>query len=307
MNRYQIQEPLRSGGMANIYIAWDTALQRYVAVKRLKPELLDDPVALAAFHAEARTLAALRHPHIVEVFDAHLDDHQPYLVMELVDGPTLSQLMPLPPEQAVDYALQIAAALAHSHANGVIHCDIKPDNILIDQAGHVKLLDFGISMVGGQACEGAVLGSPHYIAPERVLGTPLTPAADVYSLGIVLFQMITGVVPFDGPDAATIAHMHITERVPLMSEVILSVPLTLERVVAKATAPSAMARYKDGSALYAALIESRYELAGLRPPPVPIEELPISAPERLWQIPTSPIPSMAEQPHGDTGSYLSAA
>jgi eukaryotic-like serine/threonine-protein kinase len=296
MSRYQIYEPLRSGGMANIYIAWDAALQRKVAIKRLKPELLSDPEVVAAFHSEARTLAALRHPNIIEVFDAYLDDHQPYLVMELVDGQPLSQLMPLPPQQAVDYALQIAAALSHSHANGVIHCDIKPDNILIDQAGHVKLLDFGISMVGGQCKSGEVLGSPHYIAPERVLESPLTPAADVYSLGIVLFQMITGVVPFDGPDAATIAHRHVTERVPLMSEVILSVPLALERVVAKATAPSAIARYKDGAAIYAALIESRYELAGLRPP-VPVSELPISSPERLWEIPTSPIPAMAEHPH----------
>ncbi|HEX6290992.1 MAG TPA: serine/threonine-protein kinase [Herpetosiphonaceae bacterium] len=306
MNRYLIQEPLRSGGMAIIYIAWDTALQRHVAIKRLKPELISDPEALEAFRAEARTLAALRHPNIVEVFDAHLDD-QPYLVLELVDGQTLSQLMPLPPQQAVDYTLQVAAALAHSHANGIIHCDIKPDNILIDQAGHVKLLDFGISTVGGQCSEGEVLGSPHYIAPERVMGMPITPAADVYSLGIVLFQMITGVVPFDGPDAATIAHLHTTERVPLMSEVILSVPLTLERVVAKATAPSAIARYKDGAAMYAALIESRYELAGLRPPPVPIAELPIDSPERLWEVPTSPIPPMKEQARGDGGSYLTAA
>lgn len=305
MNRYQISEPLRSGGMANVYIAWDAALQRNVAIKRLKPELLNDPAALNAFHSEARTLAALRHPNIVEVFDAHFDGH-PYLVMELVEGQPLSALMPLPPQQAVDYALQITSALAHSHANGVIHCDVKPDNILIDQAGHVKLLDFGISLIDGQGCHDEVLGSPHYIAPERVLGSPLTPAADIYSLGIVLFQMITGVVPFDGPDAATIAHLHVTELVPLMSEVILSVPLALERVVAKATAPTALARYKDGAAMYKALIEARYELAGLRPP-VPTSELPISSPERLWEIPTSPIPTIPAHPHDDPGSCLSAA
>ena len=292
MTRYHIVEPLRSGGMAHIYIAWDTALQRQVAVKRLKSELLTDSTAVEAFHAEARTLAGLRHPNIVEVYDAYLDAPQPYLVMELVQGQPLSQLMPLPPQQAVDYALQIAAALAHSHANGVIHCDIKPDNIMVDQAGCVKLLDFGISGQDGWCEDGAVLGSPHYIAPERVLGTVVTAAADIYSLGIVIFQMITGVVPFDGPDASTVAQQHVTERVPLMSEVILSVPLTLERVVAKATAPSAIARYKDGAAMYAALIESRYELAGLRPPAPPTHELPITSPERLWEIPTSPIPIM---------------
>ncbi len=290
MHRYEIQEPLRSGGMAIIYVAWDHALERHVAIKRLKPELLEDPLAVTAFEAEARTVATLRHPNIVEIFDAHLGEQQPYIVMELVRGQTLSRMMPLPPQQAVDYALQVAAALAHSHAHGIVHCDVKPDNIMIDHAGRVKLLDFGISGVGGHFDEGAVLGSPHYIAPERVLGSPITPAADVYSLGIVLFQMITGVVPFDGPDAASIAQQHVQERVPLMSEVILSVPLALERVVAKATAPVALARYHDGAALYAALVDSRYELAGLRPPVESRAELPLDSPERLWEFPTSPIP-----------------
>lgn len=291
MVRYEIKEPLRSGGMATVYLAWDHALQRDVAIKRLKAEWQDDPDALAAFHSEARTLAALRHPHVVEVFDARLDERQPYLVMELVRGQTLGSMLPLPPQQAVDYAIQVCAALAHCHAQGIIHCDIKPDNIMVDHAGRVKLLDFGISGPGGQCGAGEILGSPHYIAPERVMCTPVTPAADVYSLGIVLFQMITGVVPFDGPDAATIAHLHATERVPLMSEVILSVPLALERVVAKATAPSPIARYRDGAAMHAALIESQYELAGLRPPPP--AELPISSPERLWEYPTSPLPTFA--------------
>lgn len=295
MDRYTIQEPLRSGGMAHLYIAWDHALQRHVAIKRLKSELLNDGEAVASFHDEARTLAALRHPNIVEVFDAELTQTPPYIIMELIQGQPLSQLMPLSPPHAVDYALQISAALAHSHANGVIHCDIKPDNIMVDPAGKIKVLDFGISATGGQCGIGEVLGSPHYIAPERVLGTPITPAADVYSLGIVLFQMITGVVPFDGPDATTIAQLHVTERVPLMSEVILSVPLALERVVAKATAPAAMARYKDGAAMHAALIESSYELAGLRPPTVRAagEQLPITSPERLWEYPTSPLPIRA--------------
>lgn len=291
MDRYTIQEPLRSGGMATIYIAWDHALQRHVAIKRLKPELLHDAATVTAFHAEARTLASLRHPQIVEVFDAELRNEPPYIVMELIKGQPLGQLMPLSPPHAVDYALQVSAALAHCHAHDVIHCDIKPDNIMVDLQGNVKLLDFGISGPAGQIEVGSVLGSPHYIAPERVMGRPITPAADVYSLGIVLFQMITGVVPFDGPDAGTIAQLHVTERVPLMSEIILSVPLALERIVAKATAPAPMARYRDGAMMYEALIESRYELAGLRPPPP--TELPITSPERLWEYPTSPLPTRA--------------
>lgn len=292
MQRYEIQQPLRSGGMANIYIAWDHALERHVAVKRLKSDLISDRAALEAFYAEAQTLAAARHPNIVEIFDADLQTTHPYFVMELVKGQTLTELIPLPPLQAVDYVLQLTAALAHIHAQGIVHCDIKPDNIMVDHSGRVKLLDFGISGDGSStADDGAVLGSPHYIAPERVLGKPVTPAADVYSLGIVLFQTITGRVPFDGPDAAVIAQQHVDERVPLMSEVILSVPLALERVVAKATAPMPIARYKDGAAMHEALIDCRYELAGLRPPQRSAE-LPIDSPERLWEYPTSPIPTI---------------
>lgn len=293
MNRYEILEPIRSGGMATIYKAKDHALQRLVAIKRLKHELLSDSAAVAAFHSEARILATLRHPNIVEVFDAQLDDRQPYIVMELVHGQTLSRMMPVPPQQAVDYMLQAAAALAHGHANGIIHCDVKPDNIMVDHHGRVKLLDWGISAIEGHLEDGSVLGSPHYISPERVLGTPITPAADIYSLGIVLFQMITGVVPFDGPNAASIAEQHIKDRVPLMSDVILSVPLALERVVAKATSPSAIARYRDGAAMYSALVDCRYELAGLRPPVQSARQLPIDSPERLWEVPTGPIPTMS--------------
>jgi eukaryotic-like serine/threonine-protein kinase len=290
--RYEIQAPLRSGGMATIYLAWDHALQRRVALKRLKPDLIDDPTAVQTLHDEARVLAQLRHPNILEIFDAHLDERQPYLVTELIEGQPLSRLMPLPPMQAVDYALQIAAALAFSHANGVIHCDVKPDNIMVDHEGRVKLLDFGISAPGGAGSMGEVLGSPHYIAPERVMSRPLSPAADIYSLGIVIFQMITGVVPFNGPDAATIARQHVEDRVPLMSEVILSVPLALERVVAKATSPTPLARYRDGTAIYEALVDCRYELAGLRPPPRSGEPLPIDSPDRLWEIPTTEIPTL---------------
>ncbi len=267
--RYHLLEPLQAGGMAQVYLAHDRALDRRVVVKRLKAELARDPHLYNQCLYEARTLAGLRHPNIVEIFDCGDDEGRPYLVLELIQGHTLSDLLPLPPPQALDYLLQSALALAFCHAAGIVHSDIKPSNIMVTHGGQVKLIDFGIACPAGEVMAGPLVGSPHYVPPERVQGRPLTPASDVYSFGIVLFQMITGQVPFHGPDAASIAEQHVSSMVPLMSEVILSVPLSLERVVARATAPSPLARYRDGAALLRALYETRHDLLGV---PVPAQE-----------------------------------
>jgi serine/threonine-protein kinase len=288
-NRYEILEPLRSGGMAQVYAAWDQSLQRKVAIKRLKPELAGDPMRREQFLYEARTLAALRHANIVEVFDCEPAGERPYLVMELIEGQPLSALLPVPAPQALDYLLQVATALAFCHENRILHCDIKPENIMVDRQGRVKLIDFGISLPSGTTVSGPLVGSPHYVAPERVVGGPLTPATDVYAFGIVLFQAITGLVPFDGPDPASVARMHVEERVPLMSDVILSVPLSLERVVSRATAPSALARYHDGRALVHAIHQAREDILGVPIPEPAAREQDICSATGFWARATGPI------------------
>lgn len=191
--------------------------------------------------------------------------------------------------QALDYMLQVAEALSFCHQQGILHCDVKPENIMVDSSGCVKLIDFGISLPDGACADGPLIGSPHYVAPERVLGSPLTAAADVYALGIVLFHLITGVVPFDGPDAASIARQHVQERVPLMSEVLLTVPLALERIVSRATAPTPMVRYHNGAALVQAIQQARHDLLGVAVPEPVARETDLCSATSFWSRPTGPI------------------
>ena len=294
-NRYQLIEPLRSGGMAQVYLATDLTLERRVAIKRLKPELAADAACREQFSSEARILAGMSHPHIVQVYDFDPDAERPYIVMEFIDGQTLARMLPLPIPQALDYMLQVAGALAFCHAQGVLHCDVKPENIMVDRDGKVKLIDFGISLPEGASLTGPLVGSPHYVAPERVMGSPLTPAADVYAFGVSLFQLITGVVPFDGPDAASIARRHVEERVPLMSDILLTVPLALERVVSRATAPPSLVRYRNGTALVQALEEARYDILGVTIPEPPAREHDICSATGFWSKATGPIPTAPAQ------------
>jgi eukaryotic-like serine/threonine-protein kinase len=288
-DRYQLIQPLRAGGMAVVYQAMDRLLEREVAVKRLKAEYATEATFREQFAREARLLAGMPHPNIVKVFDIDPDMDRPFMVLELIQGHTLGQLLPLPMLQAIDYLIQVADALDFCHRHGILHCDIKPENIMVDHQGHVKLIDFGISHPAGSSIKGDIIGSPHYVAPERVCGGPLTPATDVYAFGIMLFQVITGRVPFDGPDAGSIARQHVEERVPLMSEVLLTVPLSLERVVARATAPMPLARYQHGRDLLEAMRQARLELLGEPIPAPPQRQHDICSATDFWATTTSPI------------------
>jgi serine/threonine protein kinase len=288
-NRYQLLEPLASGGMATIYRGWDRSLERSVAIKRLKSEFVTDARFQNQFLTEAQTLATVRHPNVVEVFDFGLSDERPYLIMELIEGPTLATLLPLAPVDAVQYLLPVAEALACCHSHGIMHCDIKPENIMLDHNGCVKLIDFGIALPTGIIADGLLVGSPHYVAPERVTGGVLTPAVDIYAFGIVLFQAVTGMLPFRGPDAASIARQHVEERVPLMSDILVSVPLSLDRVVSLATVPAPMARYADGRALCEALVNAQSDLLGI-PLLAPAQhELSICSATDFWAQGTAPV------------------
>ncbi|MDR0343568.1 MAG: serine/threonine-protein kinase [Nocardiopsaceae bacterium] len=212
--RYRLDERIAAGGVGEVWRGHDTVLGRAVAVKLLRPEYTQHPETLARFRAEARHAGGVSHPGIAQVYD-YGDDGQPFLVMELVDGPSLASVVaegPLTARDTMDVAAQTAAALAAAHAAGLVHRDIKPGNLLLGPDGQVKITDFGIAYVAGSAPltrTGTVIGTPAYLAPERVAGGSATPASDLYSLGVVCYECLTGERPFTGtPVEIALAHQH---------------------------------------------------------------------------------------------------
>ncbi len=236
--RYRLLELLGQGGMATIYRARDAQLERDVAVKVLRPEFGQDPDFLARFRDEARAAASLSHPNIVAVFDFGEDNAEPYIVMELVDGQDLASILrengPLAPRQAARVAADVGKALQAAHVRGIVHRDVKPSNILISRDGRVKVADFGIARALDEAqvtLPGVTMGSVHYFAPEQARGEPVTALSDVYSLGIVLFEMLTGQRPFSGDGAAAVALARLTTTPPRPSALRASVPPELDAIV----------------------------------------------------------------------------
>ncbi len=272
--RYRLVELLGQGGMATIYRATDSQLGRDVAVKVLHREYGRDPDFVARFRQEAQAAASLSHPGIVGVYDFGTDDAGPYLVMELVDGEDLASLLhrngPLPPRQAARLVAEVARALDAAHDRGIIHRDVKPGNIMLTVGGRVKVADFGIARAwadAGLTLPGTTLGSVHYFSPEQALGEPATAASDVYSLGIVLYELLTGRRPWEGDSAAAVAMARISAPPPRVSEVRPTVPPALETIDRKALAPDAAGRFTSAGAMAAALEAFLEEgrIAGARP------------------------------------------
>ncbi|HYM84066.1 MAG TPA: protein kinase, partial [Candidatus Dormibacteraeota bacterium] len=259
--RYRLMELLAQGGMATIYRAHDLQLERDVAVKLLRPEYGRDPDFIARFRQEAQAAAGLNDPGVVAVFDFGQDDaRDPYIVMELVDGQDLAAVLrangPLPPRQAARIAASIARALAVAHAHGFVHRDVKPSNVLISREGRVKVVDFGIARAVAEAqvtLPGTTLGSVHYFSPEQARGEPTTPASDIYSLGIVLFEMLTGVRPWEGDSAASVAVARLSGPVPGPSDRRAGIPPTLDAIDRKALALDPDDRFHSASAMADAL------------------------------------------------------
>ena len=255
-SRYTLTERIAAGGMGEVWRARDSVLGRVVAVKVMRPHAADEPAFADRFRDEARHTASLSHPNIATVYDYGEDDGAAYLVMELVDGQPLSELIargPIPPDRVRSIVGQAALALAAAHAQGVVHRDVKPANILITSEGRVKLTDFGIASAGentGYTRTGEVLGTPHYLAPEQAVGRPATGASDLYALGIVAHEMLTGVKPFDGGSAVATALSQVNDAPPPLPD---TVPADLRRLVMSCLDKDPARRPESAAALAAAL------------------------------------------------------
>jgi eukaryotic-like serine/threonine-protein kinase len=258
--RYRLEARIASGGMSTVYRALDETLERQVAVKLMNREVASDSDQLERFRREARAVAQLSHPHIVGVIDAGEDDSRPYIVLEYVEGETLKdrirRLGRLPITEAVAYAIEIARALGAAHARHIVHRDVKPQNVLIDQEGSAKVTDFGIARTleeEGLTADGRVLGTTDYVSPEQALGQQVTGQSDLYSLGVVLYEMLTGEVPFRGENQVAVAMKHVREQMPDIQSKRPEVSAALAAVVETATAKRLDERYADDAELIADL------------------------------------------------------
>ena len=254
--RYKLEARIGAGGMSTVYRALDETLQRQVAIKLMNREVASDSDQLERFRREARAVAQLSHPHIVGVIDAGEDEHRPYIVFEYVEGETLKErirrLGRLPIAEAVAYAIEIARALGAAHARHIVHRDVKPQNVLIDDEGSAKVTDFGIARTldeEGLTADGRVLGTTDYVSPEQALGQPVTGQSDLYSLGIVLYEMLTGEVPFKGENQIAVAMKHVREALPDIQSKRPEVSAALAAVVDTATAKRQQDRYADDAEL----------------------------------------------------------
>lgn len=250
--RYRILDTLGEGGMANVYLAEDIILQRKVAVKVLRLDLQKESQILARFQREALATSELSHPNIVSVLDVGTDHGLPYMVMEYVDGPDLKDYIrensPLDLHEVIRIMDQILSAVALAHKHNVIHRDLKPQNILMDKRGNIKIADFGIAVALNQSSitqTNSVMGSVHYMSPEQTRGGLVTKQSDIYSVGIILYELITGKVPFNGDTPVSIALKHVQEEIPSIREKDPEVPQALENVVLRATAKDPRDRYES--------------------------------------------------------------
>lgn len=253
LGRYEIIEKIGEGGMSVVYKAKDRLLNRYVAIKILRPEFIKDENFIENFRKESQAAAGLSHPNIVNVYDVGREGNIHFIVMELIDGKSLSQIIEeqgrLDYKDAINIAQQVASALSLAHKNQIIHRDVKPHNILITSSGIAKLADFGIARaVSKESIEEGnekIMGSVHYFSPEQARGAYVDERSDIYSLGIVLFEMLTGKVPFDGDNPISIALMHVNDPIPSVTSIVKGIPPQLEKVIEKATNKYQSNRYKS--------------------------------------------------------------
>jgi serine/threonine protein kinase len=291
--RYRLVAQQGSGGMAVIYKATDLALGRTVAIKILRPSLTSDPEFLKRFRQEARNVANLSHPNIVTVHDVGQDGNTHYIVMEYVDGEDLKRLIrasaPFSIDRALSIAIKICAGVGYAHRAGLVHADVKPQNVLVTESDNVKVTDFGIAQAltatkpRDNEPQKVVWGSPHYFSPEQAQGEAPSPASDVYSIGVVLFEMLTGRLPFVGTDQQELALAHIRETPPNPSDLNPNVPVHLDRILQKVLSKEPASRYRTADQLGRILVSYR----------------------RQGQVTTDQVPEVAQdEPRPETAATL---
>ncbi|MGM7720328.1 Stk1 family PASTA domain-containing Ser/Thr kinase [uncultured Metabacillus sp.] len=270
--RYKILEVIGGGGMANVYLAKDMILEREVAMKVLRFDFSNDDEFIKRFRREAQSATSLAHPNVVSIYDVGEEDGIYYIVMEYVNGQTLKQYIqqfaPIHPRKAVNIMVQIVSAIQHAHDNHIVHRDIKPHNILIDHDGNVKVTDFGIAMALSSTTitqTNSVLGSIHYLSPEQARGGLANKKSDIYSIGIVLFELLTGRLPFDGETAISIALKHLQSETPSPKRWNPDIPQSIENIILKATAKDPFHRYDSAEEMEKDL-ETAFDVSRLSEP-----------------------------------------
>ena len=310
-SRYQLRNQIARGGMTDVFLGQDTLLSRPVAIKRLFPEFATDPSFVERFRREATAAANLNHPNIVAVYDWGSAEGTYYIVMEYIEGNSLAELLrsggPLAPERAAGIAMDMAEALGFAHSNGVIHRDVKPGNVLLSPDGQVKVTDFGIAIVAFGGAEsnltqtGAVMGTATYFSPEQAQGRPLDHRSDLYSLGIVLYEMLCGRPPFTGDTSVAVAYKHVQQAVPSPSSLGVVLPESLEAIAMKLLAKNPAERYPTAKDLTRDLQryrEGRHQLSAVRKP---AEDQP-STPSPPQKTPEEPFqPQQAAPPPSPSG------
>lgn len=259
--RYEVLRGIGEGGMSKVYLAHDIILDRDVAIKVLNYDFANEQDLKKRFQREALSATSLTHPHIVNIFDVGEDEELHYLVMEYIDGQTLKKYIqtngPLQTHEAVNIMKQLVSAIANAHHNGIVHRDIKPQNILMDAEGNVKITDFGIAMALSATAHtktNSIIGTVHYLSPEQARGGMATKKSDIYSLGIVFYELLTGELPFSAETAVAIALKHLQEETPSVRIAFPAIPQSVENVILKATAKDAAYRYQSADEMYEDLL-----------------------------------------------------
>jgi len=298
-SRYRVLRKIGAGGMADVYVAEDTHLGRNVALKLLHARFAQDQEFVERFRREASSAAGLQHPNVVGVYDRGEFDGTYYIAMEYCEGKSLKEIVartPLDPERAIAITKQMLVATRFAHRRNVIHRDLKPHNVILDDEDNVKVTDFGIARAGASDITevGAIMGTAQYLSPEQAQGRPVTEASDLYSIGVVLFEMLTGRAPFDGDSAVAVALKHVNQPAPSPREFVPELPPELEAVVLKALAKDPAQRYGDADSFIKDLevVEER-----LRQGPVDVESTAVFAPMAATTAPTAlaPAPAMSSE------------